>query len=97
MNKIVGRNAEKEELHFCYNSDRSEFLAVYGRRRVGKTYLINSFFKNQFDFQLTGLANASLKEQLKNFNSALTKYTGVDNELIESWYDAFTQLIEFLE
>jgi AAA+ ATPase superfamily predicted ATPase len=97
MNEIVGRDAEKDELLSCYNSDRSEFLAVYGRRRVGKTYLINTFFKNKFDFQLTGLANASLKEQLKNFSSAINRYSGIENDLTESWYDSFTQLINFLE
>ncbi|HNQ67030.1 MAG TPA: ATP-binding protein [Bacteroidales bacterium] len=97
MNKIIGREVEKEELLSCYNSDNSEFLAVYGRRRVGKTYLINTFFKDKFDFQLTGLANASFKEQLKNFNFAINKYSGVENNLAESWYDAFSQLIKLLE
>lgn len=97
MNKIIGRNIEKEELFSCFNSDNSEFLAVYGRRRVGKTYLINTFYNNKFDFQLTGLANASFKEQLKNFNSAINRYSGIENYLAESWYDAFIQLIKFLE
>jgi uncharacterized protein len=49
-------------------------VAVYGRRRIGKTYLIREFFKNTFTFQLTGIANVEMLQQLGNFRSALIRY-----------------------
>ena len=59
---MVGRINEIKLLESKYNSDKSEFVALYGRRRVGKTYLIRSVFQNRFVFQLTGLANATYNE-----------------------------------
>ena len=56
--------------HWCHHaleSDRPELIAVYGRRRVGKTYLIRGFFAEQICFELTGARDANLKEQLTNF------------------------------
>ena len=51
--KIIGRNAEISELERLRDSGRSEFVMVYGRRRVGKTFLIREFFHNEFAFQVT--------------------------------------------
>ncbi|MBQ1651349.1 MAG: ATP-binding protein, partial [Paludibacteraceae bacterium] len=74
MSKIIGRKNEIEELEKLYNSDRSEFVAVYGRRRVGKTFLIKQVFKGRIAFQHTGVSpvdqegDASrLKIQLESF------------------------------
>lgn len=47
---IVGRHHEQDILQMCYNSPKAEFVAVYGRRRIGKTYLVKQFFQEQFDF-----------------------------------------------
>ena len=55
MEKIIGRKRELEKLSDYMQSGRSEFVAVYGRRRVGKTFLIRSFFKDKFDFYATGV------------------------------------------
>ena len=72
--KIIGRNAEISELERLRDSGRSEFVMVYGRRRVGKTFLIRKFFHNEFAFQVTGIARGTRQEQLFNFDAALVRY-----------------------
>jgi predicted AAA+ superfamily ATPase len=68
MDFFFGRDREKKLLEELYNSDRAEFVAVYGRRRVGKTYLINEFFKDKgIYFEVTGSKKAPKAEQLSNF------------------------------
>ena len=47
---IVGRHHEQDILQLSYDSPKAEFIAVYGRRRIGKTYLVKQYFKEQFDF-----------------------------------------------
>ena len=71
MNPLIGRKKELKQLHGYLNSHKSEFVAVYGRRRVGKTFLIRKAYNNQFVFHLTGLANASRKHQLIEFHALL--------------------------
>lgn len=56
MSEIIGRKNEIAELTARYNSEKAEFIAIYGRRRVGKTFLVKEFFHNQFAFQHTGLS-----------------------------------------
>ena len=53
---IIGRETEREELERIYNADGSKFVAVYGRRRVGKTFLIKEHFKDRLTFWHTGLS-----------------------------------------
>ena len=97
MEKIIGREREIAILNSIYNSDRSEFTAMYGRRRVGKTFLIRSALKNKFTFQIIGLANATLKQQLANFNLTLSKNdTRNDYEPAKDWLTAFSQLTNYL-
>ena len=74
--KIIGRKRELQILEQIYTSKQSEFIAVYGRRRVGKIFLIREFFDNKFTFQFSGLANVSTKEQLMNFNLTLRRVSG---------------------
>jgi uncharacterized protein len=59
MAPIIGRKEEMELFTAVLNGNRSEFIAIYGRRRVRKTFLIRAAFEQQFTFQLTGLANAT--------------------------------------
>ena len=95
---LIGRTREKKIIEQCLISDKSHFIALYGRRRVGKTFLIREYFNNKFDFYVTGLANGDLSSQLVNFSLALKKYCG--NESLnepDSWLDAFNQLIQYLE
>jgi AAA+ ATPase superfamily predicted ATPase len=94
---IIGRTAEQEALNEHIRSEKPEFLVVYGRRRVGKTFLIKEFFDNKFTFQTTGLANADTKMQLQNFNASLQKYSKHPYPLVNNWFDAFEQLIHLLQ
>lgn len=94
---IIGRSKEKELLKTIWESDHSEFVAICGRRRVGKTFLIREFFGNQICFQVAGLANSPNKDQLKWFHQALCRYSGTDLPPPEDWFSAFNQLIDFLE
>ena len=68
---MIGRTKEINELNRLYESDESEFVAVYGRRRVGKTYLIRETFADRFAFQHTGLPNATKRQQLAHFKESL--------------------------
>ncbi len=64
---LIGREKEVEKLIGTLSSDASEFIVVYGRRRVGKTYMIREVFNGDFAFYHTGIANAGRKEQLERF------------------------------
>lgn len=90
---IVGRIDETHTLDRLYNSNKSEWLVVYGRRRVGKTYLIREFFKYAFDFQISGLANASTNQQLMHFHQTLDNYnTNNYADPPRNWMEAFNRL-----
>jgi uncharacterized protein len=99
MEKIVGRKEEIATLNALKNSNKSEFVAVYGRRRVGKTFLIRNVFDAPFNFQLTGTANIDLKSQLANFHTAFVKVNPVNapKKPPKTWFDAFVRLGQFLE
>ena len=94
--QIIGRLAEKNILKECYESDKAEFIAVYGRRRIGKTFLIKSYFKDNFDFYITGIYQGSKKEQLSFFNKQLCDYSKVPYPQVDNWFDAFDQLKHYL-
>lgn len=99
MAQIVGRKEEVTLLQSLIGTDKSSFLAVYGRRRVGKTYLIRSVLEAQFTFHLTGIANVDTSSQLANFHGALVRYfpESEDNPVAKDWFQAFNQLIKALE
>ncbi len=97
MKEIIGRSEEKKVLERLKFSNRSEFLALYGRRRVGKTFLIREYFKNQFTFQLTGLANATTAQQLLNFDLQIKRVSTKEYESSKNWIEAFYTLIDYLE
>ena len=59
-NKVIGREREFARLNQCVNDEAPQLVVVYGRRRVGKTFLINQFFNGRFDFKLTGTYNVIL-------------------------------------
>lgn len=96
--EIIGREREIAELTRLRESNVSEFILVYGRRRVGKTYLVREFFKDKFDFYLTGIAHGTRTEQLMNFGAAMREYDkrGVSQRAPADWYDAFDQLKQLL-
>ena len=90
--EIIGRERERWILSRCEQSDKPEFVAVYGRRRVGKTYLIAEHFNNKFTFSVTGISNENTKEQLREFRRALTKYYQGEVPTPRDWYEAFDLL-----
>lgn len=99
MQHLIGRVKEIKKLQQYTNSPKSEFIAVYGRRRVGKTYLVREVFKNQFAFQLTGLNNGTRQDQLSQFHAALVQHGANSEDLkpANDWLAAFRQLIQLLE
>ena len=67
-NDIIGRDEELKILHEICETSEPQFLAVYGRRRIGKTYLISEFFKNKgIYFEITGMKKGSIAAQLSQF------------------------------
>ncbi|MBR5686602.1 MAG: AAA family ATPase [Prevotella sp.] len=96
--KIIGRKSEQDELKRLYASSTSEFLMVYGRRRVGKTFLVREYFKDKFDFYVTGIARGNRKEQLMNFRSALAAQNNeTDTPVFGNWFEAFDALRQHLQ
>ncbi|MDR0558759.1 MAG: AAA family ATPase [Prevotellaceae bacterium] len=95
--KLIGRKKEQSDFKNFYEMQQPEFVVVYGRRRVGKTFLIKEFFNQKFAFYVTGLANAEKSEQLKNFNISLGHYSGIPYPQVQSWMESFRQLIHLLE
>ncbi len=93
---FVGRASELKLLHDIYNSGRPEFIAVYGRRRVGKTYLIQQFFNNDFSFSATGVIDGQSEEELFSFTASLIK-AGYNGPSPSTWMEAFEMLKATLE
>ena len=90
---MIGRTKEIEELIRLYESDESEFVAVYGRRRVGKTYLVRETFSDRFAFHHTGLPNATKHQQLVHFKESLAA-AGARVKTPRNWFEAFRVLRE---
>src|SRR5437660_12417621 len=99
--QIIGREKEIKILENTLSSNSDEFVAIYGRRRVGKTYLIKQSFSKQPSvfFEQTGLSDGSLKDQLINFSYSLSKafYQGAEMAVQKNWMDALRQLTSAIE
>lgn len=93
---IIGREQEIEKLENYISSRKSEFIAIYGRRRVGKTFLVKELFENQFAFRVTGKDNVTTKEQLASFSFALNDQLGIEAD-VTNWPEAFRLLQKALE
>ena len=94
---MVGRVEEQRLLRRVLESKESQFLAVYGRRRVGKTYLVRNAFGNKFAFYHTGIFDGSYREQLCEFRESLEECGLTDCPELKNWRDAFKQLRWFLD
>ena len=89
---LVGRNKEKQVLAQIFRSGDPEFIAIYGRRRVGKTFLVREFFKGKgIYFEAVGEKDASYQEQLENFTKSIEAVFSRDIPLKRpaSWKEAF--------
>ena len=98
MNQLIGRHEERKLLTRCLKSPKSEFIVVYGRRRIGKTFLIRNFFENKYAFCYVGKHNYSYQEQLQGFADALKLYSDSKFDIsLKNWDEAFKNLSTLLE
>ncbi len=94
---MVGRQEEQKELIRMAESNESEFVAIYGRRRVGKTYLVRETFEGRFSFQHSGLATGGMKRQLAQFFLSLRTYGLQGHVMPKDWDEAFALLREVID
>lgn len=96
--KLIGRIEEKKTFEHCLNSSESKLIAVYGRRRVGKTFLVRQYFGTKIKFEVAGLHEGNLHDQLKHFADTLAKYGWTEAALHtpDSWKAAFDMLERFI-
>lgn len=96
QSQVIGRIREKAELDRAISSGQPELVAIYGRRRVGKTYLIREYLNDRLVFELSGLHNQTLSRQLENFALRFSEVGGTTDERPKSWLAAFTMLRRYL-
>jgi AAA+ ATPase superfamily predicted ATPase len=94
---LLGREKEISTLSYCFESDKSEFVAVYGRRRVGKTFLIKEFFQENFTFFSTGILDGDKETQLLAWNREISRYGGSKLVGAKNWFHAFENLNKLIE
>ena len=94
---IVGRKDELRILEHCYNSSQSEFVAIYGRRRVGKTFLIRESFRDRIFFYATGVLGDDTKTQIARFNQEIADFNCDGVKDADNWIDAFKNLNTVIE
>ena len=94
---MVGRHREKAALLDAVERSEAQFVAVYGRRRIGKTYLVREVFRDNFCFYHTGVSEVGTADQLLNFRDSLLKYGYENCPAIKSWREAFLALEKVIE
>lgn len=100
---MIGRSEEKKQLQALLAEDESQFFAVYGRRRIGKTYLVRESFDHQFTFQHTGISNLTIRKesrkqaQLDKFAESLAEAGCPCSKKLSSWDEAFNELKEVIK
>jgi uncharacterized protein len=99
MQNLIGRKEEIKLLEKLKDSDKPAFVALYGRRRVGKTYLIRQIFEPSFSYYLTGVTNTNTRQLLSNFHTALVHKHPIAERFKtpQNWFQAFQQLATVLE
>ncbi len=93
---MIGRYEQLKQIETLNKSTQSEFVAVMGRRRVGKTYLVDNGFKNQIVFQISGIQDVNTKGQISNFDRKLQLVTKKKNIQSKDWGEAFFNLRTYL-
>ncbi|WP_157098025.1 ATP-binding protein [Niabella ginsenosidivorans] len=97
MKELAGRKEEQQLLNELLHSERPEFVAVFGRRRVGKTFLIRQVFNKQLVFHITGIANVNTSRQLSNFFTVFREVAPtMIKEVPVNWFKAFELLRSYL-
>lgn len=94
---LIGREKEIDRVNVLLNSSRSEFAVIYGRRRVGKTYLMREAFSRHFTFYHTGMANSGMADQLEKFAMSLSDAGCKLNSKLSNWNQAFQNLKKVIE
>ena len=97
-NNIIGRTKEIAILNETYSSKKAEMIVVYGRRRIGKTYLINEFYKtkaNVFQLTLTGIANNNMKAQIRGCMAPLMQQCSISISETFQWDQVFEEIKQF--
>ena len=94
---LIGRKKEQEFLSECLKSNKSEFIALYGRRRVGKTYLVREMLGADFLFYATGILNGTGAEQITNLNREIVNFGGGNLVPAENWSETFRNLNTLIE
>ncbi|MBS1512511.1 MAG: AAA family ATPase [Bacteroidetes bacterium] len=96
---IIGRNEERQALAEMEAANGADMLAITGRRRVGKTYLVRTYFGRRLHFEFSGVLNADNGQQLQGFSIALTRFSGKRKAMAVpgNWMDAFHALTEYLD
>ena len=99
VRNIIGRKKELEQLSSVLDSNRAELVAVYGRRRIGKTFLVKEFFNGKFDYYATGIFEGNHQNELDAFCDMLRQNSKNGKSLpsIKTWMDAFTALRDYLK
>jgi len=94
---MIGRSEETKTLEKVLQRNRSSFLAITDRRRIGKTFLIDDFLKRNICFRMTGIQNAKQIMQLANFSAKLLEYSKTPAASApENWHEAFLQFRTYL-
>jgi len=95
---MIGRKVEVQKIHRLLDSRKSEFLAVTGRRRVGKTYLVDTVLRAHYCFSMTGVQNGNMQAQLANFAIKLSEYDGsFQPQSPKNWQYAMLMLKRYLQ
>lgn len=96
FDQVIGRNTEIAILQEALKTDKGEMIAIVGRRRVGKTFLVKEIYKDRIIFEQTGIRGATMAEQLRTFSDKLELAGHVNTRTVENWLDAFFQLRLYL-
>lgn len=96
---LIGRHAERATFDHCLKSSESRLIALYGRRRVGKTFLVRKYFESKLRFEISGLHNGDMQEQLLHFSNTIADY-GLYEAGIKpatTWMEAFSLLCKLID
>lgn len=94
---LIGREEEIYQLEEAYSSSESEFVAIYGRRRIGKTYLVRETLQNCFSFFHAGVSKLPAKGQLVAFYNSLVNHGYTPSRIPKNWLEAFQYLLTFIK